>query len=557
MVVTILISGTSGSGKSTIAKKVSDSMSVDRTVTVIQQDDFFTTEFLPYRQRLDFSYENGWGIDWDKLVRKVEESSSSLPSLSYSRNKPSNGNDDDYVEDDPVIIVEGHMLGAAASRLLDAFDGQATIILVFLHCSKEICKARRLNRRNRSEQEWQELNTYIDTFVWPCYLEVGMPSMNSLRSAASVGTGTSRKVTILDLSTERCNSMDDNVKKITEAILHQSQRSFREPEAQQQPQQIEEERTEEWPSLAGGLHGFAQHELLSIMLDHSSQDTCRRCCFELECVSSLSLLEMISLSDGSHDATGHSVWMGAFLWIEALASDVAFGLEDEDHIPVVLSLRSLFQSKRVLELGCGTGIGGLALLLSPESWKCRPRHVSFSDNDEQVLALCQTNCQRYFPTGFFSSSLSLPSTEEPVFSTFTLRWGDASPLLQIAKLYDTVLSTDVVYDLSCLRPLLVSVQQSIVPRGFFVLAHVPRSCLPDANDSERQRRQECPSQDYHTILEDHIMTMARELGLQTCSILRPEHIRIARQSDNDVPLNATSLAEMEEAGGAIFVFQRL
>jgi uridine kinase/SAM-dependent methyltransferase len=553
MVVTILISGTSGSGKSTIAKKVSDSIIVDRRVTVIQQDDFFTTEFLPYHQRHDFSYENGWGIDWDKIVLKMEESSSSSSlssSLSF-RNNPINSNDEN--EDDAVIIVEGHMLGAAASRLLDAFDGQATIILVFLHCSKEICKARRLNRRNRSEQEWHELNTYIDTFVWPCFIEVGMPSMESLRNIASVGTRTARKVTILDLSTECSDSMDDNVKKITEAIIHQSQHDFRETDKEQpsQEQQQQEEIIEVWPSLAGDLHGFAQHEVLSITLDHSRQDTCS---FELECVSSLSLLDMINLADGSHDATGHSVWMGAFLWIEALASDVAFGLEEKD-VPVVLSLRSLFQSKRVLELGCGTGIGGLALLLSPESWKCRPSHISFSDSDEQVLALCETNCQRYFPSGLLSSSLSsLSSTEEPVFSTFTLQWGDASPPLPVPKLYDTVLSTDVVYDLACLRPLLASVLQCIVPRGFFVLAHVPRSCLPDTNDSERQ---ECPHQDYHAILEDHIMTMASELGLQTCTILRPEHIRNARQSDNDLPLNSTSLVEMEEAGGAIFVFQRL
>ena len=510
MVTILLISGASGSGKSTIAKKVADSM-VNRKVEVLQQDNYFSAEFRPYHQRHDFSFENGFGIDWDRLTMDMEAGTNSC------------------TDSDSVIIVEGHMLGAAAPKFFDSFESQASIVLVFIHCPKEICKARRLSRQKRSDQEWEELNTYIDNFVWPCFVEIGMPTMESLKRHADLNRE-NRDVAILELSTESPDSLEMNATIITKAI-----HTFQQSNVCEQHEEV----TEEWPSLAGDLRGFAQHEVLSIQLDHN-QDVG----FELECVSSLSLLDMVNLSHGSHDATGHSVWMGAFLFIEALASDVTFaGLATQK-----VSLRSLFHSKRVLELGCGTGIGALSLLLSPDSWKSKPSHVSFSDNDDEVLDLCHKNCKRYWPPD------SPPSLQEPLYSTFTLNWGDAAPSDTGGNLYDTVLATDVLYDMACLRPLLSTSSQSIPENGFFVLAHVPRSCLPDTVSDTHKPKVET---DYHAILENHLVETAGELGLQTSVIIRPERIRNATRSDSAIPLNSTSLLEMEEAGAAIFVFQKL
>ena len=477
-----------------------------RTVEVLQQDIYFTAAFIPYHERRDFSFEIGLGINWGKLVMDME---------SFTK-----GND----ADDAVMIVEGHMLGAAANEFFNSFQGKASMALVFIKCSKDTCKSRRLGRRKRSEQEWSELNTYIDDFVWPSFVETGIPTMDKLRDLGKLSQANNRDVSILDVFTENPKTLEKNVQRIVEAITkHQT------PAPDQQ-----DEVTEEWPSLAGDLRGFAQHQVLSIQLDHSENAS-----FEIECVSALSPLDMVNLSHG-HDATGHTVWMGAFLLIEALASNFK-GLETQQ-----MSFRSLFYSKRVLELGCGTGVGGLVVILAPDKWQCKPSHVSFSDFDEGVISLCHKNCERNLNADSSSSC-----RDEIYFSIFALNWGDAAPQNESGDLYDVVLATDVLYDMACLRPLLLTTLQSIGEGGFFVLAHVPRSCLPESVSITHQPNGE---RDYHTILENHIMETASELGLQTCTVIRPKQIQNAAQGE--VPLNSTSLVEMEDAGAALFVFQK-
>jgi len=529
MLVLVLISGSSGSGKSTIAKRVAEFITdaTKQTVQIFHQDDYFTADFLPYHKRNNFLFENGFGIDWDKLVSDVEHVSTS----DHDSNK------------ECVIVVEGHMIGAAASKFFDVFVGQAKFILIFLDCPREICRARRLNRRKRTKEEYEELSNYIDTYVWPCFVQVGIPAMESMKQLVKTKRQQDKDacITMLHLSTKDPKAMEANRHKITQALMRlQHGNSL----SRQQ-----EEVTEKWPSLSGDLNGFAQHEVLTIHLD---QDTTSS--FELECVSSLSLLDMVNLSHGKHDATGHTVWMGPFLLIEALAADVSFAYPTNHKI----TLRSLFHSKSVLELGCGTGIGGLALLHSPDSWRSRPSHVAFSDNDSEVLNLCHQNCQRCW-----SSKGSSTASFEPSFATLLLTWGD-SPFPQRSScedaMYEIVLATDVLYNLAFLRPLLSTFLQSTGRGSFFVLSHVPRSCLPDTEAASSELN---GGRCYHTILEEFITSTASALGLHTAAIIRPGHIRTAqsqyKKSTNSVskPLNSTSLEEMEEAGAAIFVFYKL
>ena len=92
----VLISGVSGSGKSTIAKQVADQLPNSH---LFQQDHYFTKPFLPYVEREDASYEDGTGIDWEKLQRDMEASVVGKETKSY-------------------ILVEGHMLGAACAMFL-------------------------------------------------------------------------------------------------------------------------------------------------------------------------------------------------------------------------------------------------------------------------------------------------------------------------------------------------------------------------------------------------------------------------------------------------------
>jgi len=230
MVTLILISGSSGSGKSTITNQLAANLvafnkSNNQKVHTLPQDNYFTAKFLPYRQRQDASFENGHGIDWNNL--KMDIIRVSCGCVEKGGSNISGDADDADDEDDTIIIVEGHMLGAASSLFFGLFDETTTkesskslrIFLVFLQCPQEICKVRRLNRQNRSEQERFELATYIDTFVWPTFVEIGEPTMKSLRThAKKEQIENNRDVSILELSTERSNSLEWNVQKITEAI---------------------------------------------------------------------------------------------------------------------------------------------------------------------------------------------------------------------------------------------------------------------------------------------------------------------------------------------------
>ena len=48
-----------------------------------------------------------------------------------------------------------------------------------------ICKQRRLKRKPRSDNERNELATYIDIFVWPSFLKYGIGAMQAMRDLAT------------------------------------------------------------------------------------------------------------------------------------------------------------------------------------------------------------------------------------------------------------------------------------------------------------------------------------------------------------------------------------
>jgi SAM-dependent methyltransferase len=521
MVAVVLISGSSGSGKSTIARGVVNSL--PKTSTLFQQDNYFTTPFMPYCQRSDDSHEDGSGIDWPRLVHDMEACCS------------------DFTHDiscslDHVLVVEGHMLGAASDLLFGSFKGRANFLVVLIQCTQQVCKTRRLTRRGRDKVEWEELSEYFDNFVWPSFLKVGIPVLEVLREAA-----TNRRVKVLELDTNATDSLEYNLRGVVDIIkqmecaLHPPIRGSEGVDAQE----------EVWPSLSSNLEGFAQHEQLSIRLDYDSDTK-----LDLECVSSLSPIDMVHLSNGSHDATGHKVWMGALLLCEALASNATTRASSTSS-PGTLPFRGMFQSKRVLELGCGTGVGGLALLVSPLEWNARPSHVCFTDNDDHVLDLCRRNC--------LGNNPCLSPVPSNGISILHLNWGGAvAGDWPGTSAFDVVLATDVIYDVGCLGVLLSTVSQSLVPSGSFVLAHVPRSCLPEPKSSGIEINGSGSDDDvgYQGALERHVIDSALEHGLILCDTLRPGQITQAKKGCKMPALNELSLEDMEEAGAALFIFQK-
>ena len=258
---------------------------------------------------------------------------------------------------------------------------------------------------------------------------------------------------------------------------------------------------EDWSLvMSGTTTGFAQHETRRVQVSPLRA-------LRVACVPALSPLDMMNLTHGVHDATGHRIWMGAYFFIEAIAR--------------YDSLKEFFRSKHVLEIGCGCGVSGLALLIDSFDG---PKSILFTDSDAAALELCAENCQR-----------NLSSDYDKRYSVENLRWGDF-----LKCNFDTVLATDLLYDISSLNPMLRTVARTLKPNGHLILAHVPRASLPGKAKVGTAEELEC-----------YIARQARKHSLELKAIIRPGNLC---KDTNDAALNCISFQEMEEAGAAILVF---
>ena len=98
------------------------------------------------------------------------------------------------------------------------------------------------------------------------------------------------------------------------------------------------------------------------------------------CASSLSPMDMVNMSYGADDATGHVIWMGARLLIEALPYPLSSKTTDT-------SVRDQYlHQKCIIELGCGTGLAGIAAIQA-----CRPTLAVLTDGNEAALNLVKHN----------------------------------------------------------------------------------------------------------------------------------------------------------------------
>lgn len=228
-ITVVLVTGASGCGKSSMASTLSERVQRrNSNVALFRQDNYFTMPFLPYKERKDLSYESNCGIDFLKLVSDVEKWTSKqitrIKAAVLSREREQN------IVDNIVIIIEGHLLGAAAemvcaycTKMLDEDSVQSLYTLcVLLQCSKEKCKARRLGRRSRTADEFNELSQYFDDFVWIGFENFGIPAMHSLRDCIEnlrEEAAHNKQICggIIEISTE-LNSFDHNMDLVFNAM---------------------------------------------------------------------------------------------------------------------------------------------------------------------------------------------------------------------------------------------------------------------------------------------------------------------------------------------------
>jgi len=144
----------------------------------------------------------------------------------------------------------------------------------------------------------------------------------------------------------------------------------------------------------------------------------------------LPLCDLVTLSNGEDDSTGLKIWLCSRFLLHLL-------MRDE-------SLRDIILGKDILEIGCGTGVVGCALLSSGEKIPS-PANYYFTDCDVEVLRLVDYNCK-------------LNSIAANLFNTYLLNVQDSDislPLENPANL-DLILACDVIYDRSFVRPLFQS-----------------------------------------------------------------------------------------------------
>lgn len=284
------------------------------------------------------------------------------------------------------------------------------------------------------------------------------------------------------------------------------------------PEDEELEVVDDW-GLPMDFHLFAQHELQRVYYGSGSSLQS----FPILCVEALTPIDMVLLSNGLHDATGHCVWTGACLFVASL--ELLFG--------------TYFRNKRILELGCGTGICGIALLrmasLHAEGESTTKRtFVTFTDSDPEALALCQRNCELN----------QLQQQQKECYAVESLTWGNSS--CSRMSSFDTVLATDVLYDIEQLEPLLQTTRACLRGcGGTFVLAHVPRACFTAKNHSQ--------CRDDGINLQSYIVQQAKELGFVVHRILFPNDLP-QQPTPNDA-FNQMSLSNMQDIGAVILIFQ--
>jgi predicted nicotinamide N-methyase len=138
-------------------------------------------------------------------------------------------------------------------------------------------------------------------------------------------------------------------------------------------------------------------------------------------------------SDGRICTSGGRIWEAGQLLSDVLLSD---------------AYREQLPAMRVLELGSGTGIGGLTAAAAGAN-------VLLTDGDNGTLSLLEANVQRNVEANLFAQ---LPSV-------CRLQWGDARDLeeARASGPYDLIIGADIVYDPDAFDVLLESLEQLATP----------------------------------------------------------------------------------------------
>ena len=303
----------------------------------------------------------------------------------------------------------------------------------------------------------------------------------------------------------------------------------------------------------------------------------------LRCVESLTPMDMLDLSNGTADATGNRIWMGALFFIECFVRPLPrLSTNNEtfhSKIRAMSELRSaLFFNKIICELGAGTGASLIAIGLAGTVCEhVKPKSLTLTDNDPVVLSLCEKNCITNFKDDVGVNFQVCPldwgkDNHEKIMHESDGDDNDNGRRRKhiYASSQDTVVATDVIYDLSALQPLFETASILVKIGGFFVLSHVPRACIEcdwkDIRDSlEHEILNEAATHNFALITSmacgstnDNLHNSILEVVGKDDHAIRP--IALMDLWGGDAKMLSSSndcdLLELDSVGASIIIFRR-
>ena len=160
--IVIGIAGGSASGKTSIAKKIKEHISINKHVVIIRMDDYYKDQSdIEFEERLDTNYDHPFAFDMDLLISDVKKlrSGKSIDKPVYDFMNHTRSDYREHIECSDVIVLEG-LMTLDNDQLRELLD-----IKVFVDAAADIRFIRRLlrdvNKRGRSLDH--VVDQYMDT----------------------------------------------------------------------------------------------------------------------------------------------------------------------------------------------------------------------------------------------------------------------------------------------------------------------------------------------------------------------------------------------------------
>lgn len=354
------------------------------------------------------------------------------------------------------------------------------------------------------------------------------------------------------------------------------------------------------------LFSYYQTQTFSLSCDTADPVIMRLCCLE-----SLTPLDMLDLSNGVADATGSRVWLGAQWFMKCMvicplsstfdssldptampASNMHGSSQLKPYFQLLQLRKDLFHEKKVLELGAGTGASlislGLASMVTTSGRhgtditqeSVVPSLLTLTDNDPVALSLCQINCDANLScTGIDYQVVKLEWGKEHLDNV--TKTSTTGTIIEESS-QDTIIATDVLYDLSALKPLMETASLLLKTGGHFVLSHIPRASVEDCELKditqalEQEIRREaskhnlvllCPAsldgEEANGIVVDVLEGLIEpsDYAIRPSTWMKcwPDYANVAGTCDNNTVTDSSYLecVELESIGASILIFVKL